>query len=176
MISQLQAVLKKPKKLVIGLMSGTSMDGIDAALVEIEGTGVNTKVELIEFHSFPYPGNERKQILQLCSPTEGTVDKICAMNVTIGKRFAQAAGAVIEKAGRNLADVDFVSSHGQTIYHMPEKQATLQIGELAVIAAETGCLTVGDFRHADMAAGGQGAPLVPFVDYLLFRKAARAVC
>ncbi|MEX2103849.1 MAG: anhydro-N-acetylmuramic acid kinase [Bacilli bacterium] len=170
MITQLQHVLHKSKRLAVGLMSGTSMDGIDAALVEIEGAGVNTKIKLIDFLTYPFTNEERDQILELCRPASGTVDKICEMNVQVGRKFAQAALAVIDKAGINKADVDFISSHGQTIYHMPEKLATLQIGELSVIAAETGCLTVGDFRPADMAVGGQGAPLVPYVDYLLFRS------
>ncbi len=170
MIKQLQHVLHKSKRLAVGLISGTSMDGIDAALVGIEGAGVDTKIKLIDFLTYPYTNEERDQILELCRPSSGTVDKICEMNVHVGRKFALAALAVIDKAGINKADVDFISSHGQTIYHMPEKLATLQIGELSVIAAETGCLTVGDFRPTDMAAGGQGAPLVPYVDYLLFRS------
>jgi anhydro-N-acetylmuramic acid kinase len=170
MIHKLQNILEKEKKLAVGLMSGTSLDGIDAALVEITHAGHETKVRLIAFDTLPYDNDERTRILNLCSPSSGTVDEICSMNVVLGKKFAHAALKVIEKGGHISKDIDFVSSHGQTIYHIPEQHATLQIGELAVIAEETGCLTVGDFRPNDMAVGGQGAPLVPYVDYLLFRN------
>jgi len=154
-------------------MSGTSLDGIDAALVEIKGSGLSTKVRLIDFVTQPYTDEEKKDILCLCAVNTSSVDEICRMNVYLGRRMAQAAVKVMEKAGIGRSDVDFISSHGQTIYHIPEKHATLQIGELAEIAAGTGCLTVGDFRPSDMAAGGQGAPLVPYMDYLLFRDSQK---
>lgn len=168
MIQQLTHILQKNKKLAVGLMSGTSLDGIDAALVEIEHSGVETKVNLLHFETLSYDAEEREQILQLCSPTTSSVDEVCRMNVYLGKKMADAAKKVIKSAGKTPQQVDFISSHGQTIYHMPEQHATLQIGELAVIAEESGCLTIGDFRPNDMAAGGQGAPLVPYVDFLLF--------
>jgi anhydro-N-acetylmuramic acid kinase len=170
MIQQLTKVLEKNKKLAVGLMSGTSLDGIDAALVEIENSGADTKVNLLHFETLSYEEEEREQILQLCSPSTSSVDDICRMNVYLGKKMADAALKVIKNAGKTPEQIDFISSHGQTIYHMPEEHATLQIGEPAVIAAESGCLTIGDFRPNDMAAGGQGAPLVPFVDYLLFNS------
>lgn len=170
MLHKLQGILQKEERLAVGLMSGTSLDGIDAALVEITHAGYETKVNLIAFETLPYNNDERTRILNLCSPSSGTVDEICAMNVVLGKKFAEAALQVIQKNGNTPKDIDFISSHGQTVYHMPEQYATLQIGELAVIAEETGCLTLGDFRPNDMAVGGQGAPLVPFVDYLLFRS------
>jgi anhydro-N-acetylmuramic acid kinase len=168
MLQQLTHILQKNKTLAVGLMSGTSLDGIDAALVEIEHSGIDTKVRLLHFETLPYEAEEREQILQLCSPTTSSVDEVCRMNVYLGGKMADAALRVITNAGKIPKDVDFISSHGQTIYHMPEQQATLQIGELAVIAEKTGCVTVGDFRPNDMAAGGQGAPLVPYVDFLLF--------
>lgn len=154
-------------------MSGTSLDGIDAALVELEGYGFNTKVNLLHFATIPYSAEERAQILQLCHPSTSSVDQICQMNAFLGHKFATAARQVTESAGYTLAQIDFISSHGQTIYHMPEQLATLQIGDLSFIAQSTGCLTIGDFRPADMAAGGQGAPLVPYIDYLLFRHAEK---
>lgn len=173
MINKLRQILEKDKRLAVGLMSGTSLDGIDAALVEIESCGTDTKVKLIEFETLPYNSEDRNKILELCAPTTSAVDKICCMNVYLGRKMAAAALEVIKKSGKSPADIDYISSHGQTIYHMPDKFATLQIGELAVIAAETGCLTVGDFRPNDLAVGGQGAPLVPFVDYLLFRSSEK---
>ncbi|MBS4192463.1 anhydro-N-acetylmuramic acid kinase [Bacillus sp. FJAT-49705] len=162
--------MDKKKKLAIGLMSGTSMDGIDAALVELEGQGENTNVTLVAFETFSFTEDERSKIKSLCDPVTSSVDQICRMNVYLGHKFAEASLKITALAKYCPKDVDFISSHGQTIYHMPEFHATLQIGELAVIAEETGCLTVGDFRPSDMAVGGQGAPLVPFTDYLLFHS------
>jgi anhydro-N-acetylmuramic acid kinase len=170
LIKQLQRILQKETKLAVGLMSGTSLDGIDAALVEIEREGIRTRVKLIAFETLPYEPEERTAILRLCSPSLSSVDEICKMNVYLGKKMSIAALKVIEKGGYLPQVIDFISSHGQTIYHMPKEHATLQIGELAVIAEESGCVTVGDFRPSDMAVGGQGAPLVPYVDYLLFSR------
>lgn len=166
-------VLEKEKKYAIGLMSGTSLDGIDAALVEIEGSGIQTKVTLLAFETIAFSNREIGSILKICNPASSSVDEICRINVYLGEKFASAALAVMEKANVKSEEIDFISSHGQTIYHMPAEQATMQIGELAVIAEKTGILTVGDFRPSDMAAGGQGAPLVPFVDYLLFRHQSK---
>lgn len=161
--------IKKERKLAVGLMSGTSLDGIDACLVSIEGSGKNTKIEIIDFITENFTLEEKVKILRLCSPETSNVVDICYMNVYLGKKFGFAAKKIIEKNDFNSDEIDFISSHGQTVYHMPEKNATLQIGELSEIAAITGCLTIGDYRPSDVAVGGQGAPLVPFVDYILFR-------
>lgn len=168
LVQRITDILQKKEKLAVGLMSGTSLDGIDAALVRIENSGPETKVELVHFETIAYSPEERERILKLCSPSTATLDEICKVNVELGKKFAHAALYTIQQAGKEANEIDFISSHGQTIYHSPEHSSTFQIGELAVIAEETGCLTVGDFRPTDMAVGGQGAPLVPFVDYLLF--------
>ncbi|UCZ52977.1 anhydro-N-acetylmuramic acid kinase [Bacillus shivajii] len=164
-----QFPLKKERVLAVGLMSGTSVDGVDAALVEIEGSADNTKVNLLKFETLEYDEDLKQRILQLCKPETSSVDEICEMNVLLGEKMADAAKKVVSNSEKSMDEIDFISSHGQTIYHMPEKYATLQIGELAVIANRTGCLTVGDFRPNDLAAGGQGAPLVPFVDQILFK-------
>lgn len=168
MIDLLYKITRKSKRLAVGLMSGTSLDGVDAALVEIRGCGVDTEVSLIDFITDPYDSDEKAQILELCSPAHSSVDKLCKMNVYLGKKMAHAALKVIRKSGYDKNAIDFISSHGQTVYHMPQNHATLQIGELAEIAALTGCVTIGDYRPCDMAVGGQGAPLVPLADYLLF--------
>ena len=168
MIQFLESIVTKPARLAVGLMSGTSLDGIDAAVVRLKGCGSGTEVELLHFTTLPFTTQEREAIMNLCAVSTSKVDDICAMNVYLGERFAQAAILVVQAAGLDMAHIDFISSHGQTIHHMPASLATLQIGELSVIAARTGCLTVGDFRPSDMAMGGQGAPLVPYVDYLLF--------
>ena len=177
-------LLKKQKKYVIGLMSGTSVDGIDAAVVEITGHGLETVVNLIVFETFPFPSGVPQRILALCQPDTSRVDDICEMNFYIGHLFAEAAKHTLQKNGIHAGDIDLIGSHGQTIHHLPlftEPQgkikipSTLQIGEPAVIAHETGIPTIADFRVADMAAGGQGAPLVSYPDYLLFHSSVKTV-
>jgi anhydro-N-acetylmuramic acid kinase len=162
---------------VIGLMSGTSGDGIDAALVEIGGAAPKLSVDLIAFTCSPFDANERARLFELFDPATGTVDLICQMNFEFGEWFAAAALHVIEAAGLAPGDVSLIGSHGQTIYHAVGQdsavKSTLQIGEAAVIAARTGITTVSDLRVADVAAGGQGAPLVSYVDWLLLRHASR---
>jgi anhydro-N-acetylmuramic acid kinase len=160
--------MNNKKKLAIGLMSGTSLDGIDACLVEIEGNYTDTKINVIDFMTLEYSKEEKERILKLCNINTSKVNEICYMNTYLGNKLGQAALAVCKRANINIENVDFISSHGQTIFHMPDECSTLQIGELSNIAAVTGCLTVGDFRPSDMAYGGQGAPLVPYVDYILF--------
>lgn len=167
---ELRKICEKEKVLAVGLMSGTSLDGVDAALVEITSYNQELKADLKAFTTVGYSNEIRDSILALCSPATSDVKQICEMNVNLGHIMGQAVKQVVDKSEYNISDVDFISSHGQTIYHQPEKGATLQIGELAVIANDTGKITVGDFRPSDMAVGGQGAPLVPYTDYLLFRS------
>jgi anhydro-N-acetylmuramic acid kinase len=156
---------------VIGLMSGTSKDGIDAALVKLKGSGVDTKVEIIKFICVPY-GRDVSERLDNILPT-CTVQEISELNFLIGEAFADAALAVAKEAGFNIGEVDLIGSHGQTVFHNPPSRkegipSTLQIGETSVIAERTGVTTVGDFRTRDMASGGEGAPLVPYFDFLFF--------
>ena len=164
-------LLKQAKKGVIGLMSGTSADGIDVAAVEIEGYGTATRVQLIAFDTVPFPVGVRENILALCHPDTARVDKICEMNFRLGHLFADAVKHLLHTHGIPARDIGLIGSHGQTIHHLPNAAypSTLQIGEPAVIAHETGIPTIADFRVADMAAGGQGAPLVAYPDYLLYR-------
>ncbi len=160
----------------MGLMSGTSADGVDAALVEIEGSGVDTRLRLIEFTTYPFSEDVRDRVFQLFLPSDCSVEDVCEMNFILGNVFAQAALDVIKRAGLGTSQVDLIGSHGQTICHLPDSPvpSTLQIGEPAVIAQRTGIVTVGDFRVADVAAGGQGAPLVPYVDFLLLRDSEKS--
>ena len=168
----------KPARLAVGMMSGTSVDGIDAALVEISGSAERPRVRLLAFENKPFPPDVRRQIFELFRPETSTVDRIGYMNFLLGELYAEAALSVIRKAGRRPEEIDVIGSHGQTIWHEPVPctkdgypvSYTVQIGEGAVIAEHTGILTVTDFRVADMAAGGQGAPLVPFSEYLLYRR------
>ena len=172
---------QKEVKKVIGLMSGTSVDGVDAALVEIRGHGLETQVEVIAFHSHPFLPEVRDRIFNLFQPDTSRVDELCQMNFLIGEIFADAALSVIRDAQLEVGEIDLIGSHGQTVYHLPPQPraeyipSTLQLGEPAVIAYRTGIPTVANFRVADLAAGGQGAPLVPYVDFLLFRGADRTV-
>ena len=172
---------QKREKKVIGLMSGTSVDGVDAALVEIRGHGLETQVELLAFHPHPFEATVRDRIFDLFQPETSRVDEICQMNFLIGEIFADAALSVIRKAELEVGEIDLIGSHGQTVYHLPPQRgaqyipSTLQLGESAVIAYRTGIPTIANFRVADLAAGGQGAPLVPYVDFLLFRQTDRTV-
>ncbi len=162
-------------------MSGTSADGVDAAVVEIKGAPPTLSVAVRSFTFVPFDAGQRAMIFPLFDPATGTVERICNMNFELGEWFAAAALRAIDEAGLGLDQVDLVGSHGQTIYHAVDAaspvRSTLQIGEAAVIAARTGATTVADFRVADVAAGGQGAPLVSYVDWLLLRTpgSARAV-
>ena len=163
---------------VLGLMSGTSADGVDAALVEIDGAPPSLLVELLSFTCLPFDDDQRARIFALFEPATGTVDRICHMNFALGEWFAAAALRAIKEAGLMPDEVALIGSHGQTIYHAVAEgspvKSTLQIGEAAVIAARTGITTVADFRVADVAAGGQGAPLVSYIDWLLLRHPTRA--
>ncbi|WP_235714618.1 anhydro-N-acetylmuramic acid kinase [Neobacillus dielmonensis] len=165
-------------KMVVGLMSGTSLDGIDAAVVSVTEEAGAPQLKLVHFTTLPYTDRMRGKILGLCDPNRARIEEISAMNMLLGKLFADAARKVVSEANLTFDDIDLISSHGQTIFHQPEKveiaghsvASTLQIGDIGMIAERTGVMTVGDFRTRDMAAGGQGAPLVPYADNLLFRK------
>jgi len=168
----------KATRTVIGLMSGTSADGIDAALCHISGTGETLRAEVVAFRCYPFEPSLRRELMALFTP-DAPVGEVCATNVLLGRRFAEAALDLARESG--VGEVDLIASHGQTICHLPEMGdggrgyarptggATLQIGEPAVIAELTGVMVVADFRPRDMAAGGQGAPLVPYADWVLFR-------
>jgi anhydro-N-acetylmuramic acid kinase len=159
------------ERLVIGLMSGTSCDGIDAALVRISGHGDDIRVELVSFLCVPFDAKLRERALRA---SDARASELNRLNVLLGNTFADAAIELVAASGRDISDVHLIGSHGQTVSHIPPLDqapaATLQIGEADVIAARTGVPTVADFRTADVAAGGSGAPLVPIVDWLLFRR------
>lgn len=168
MIEAVRRIVEKKEVLAAGVMSGTSLDGIDVALCRIAGVGRDTRIEVLHFVTLPYSDREREDLLRLCTPGGADVAALCRANKALGVRIGHAVLEAVSGAGLRPADVDFVSSHGQTVHHAPEEGCTLQIGELADIAAVTGLPTVGDFRPSDMAYGGEGAPFVPFVDRLLY--------
>ncbi len=174
--------LALPKKvsttrLAIGLISGTSADGVDAALLRIGGRCGAPEIELIEFASTEYPSSVRRRVLRAASGEPVDAGEISQLNFLLGEIFAEAALRVCRRARARPSQVAVIGSHGQTIYHQGQARraaghavrSTLQIGEPAIIACRTGVAVVGDFRKADVAAGGHGAPLVPLVDYLLLR-------
>jgi anhydro-N-acetylmuramic acid kinase len=166
---------------VIGLMSGTSADGIDAALLKISPGGALPRIRLIQFLVVPFPAQLRKRILRVADAGSGATSEICRLNGLLGELFAKGAISVARHAGVPLQDVALIGSHGQTIAHLPNPavehrvsvRSTLQIGEPSVIAERTGITTVADFRPRDLAAGGEGAPLTPYLHALLFRHLRR---
>ncbi|MBF0540159.1 MAG: anhydro-N-acetylmuramic acid kinase [Nitrospirae bacterium] len=157
---------------IIGLMSGTSHDGLDAALVNINPLKNNRlKIKLIHHIHIPYDAALRNRIHNAFN---GTTEQICRLNFELGEVFSQGVLSIIKESNVSYKEIDCVSSHGQTIYHIPPSETTtgctLQIGESSIIAQRTGIPVISDFRTADMAVGGQGAPLVPMADYILFGK------
>jgi len=154
-------------------MSGTSADGIDAVVTEISGSGRGLRTRLLAHTHQPFARALRQHILHVC--LQGTVAEICELNFALGEQFARAALAAIRQAQRKPRDIAAIGSHGQTIHHLPNARvpSTLQIGEPAVIAERTGITTVADFRVRDLAAGGQGAPLVAYADWALFTDNTR---
>jgi anhydro-N-acetylmuramic acid kinase len=161
---------------VIGLMSGTSLDGVDAALVRFEGGPADLDWRMEAFVSRPYTGGRRERIH--AAILRGDAESLCRLHADLGEWLAEAALAVCDAAGVPPAAVDLIGSHGQTVWHEPpaggRRGATLQLGCAATLAERTGIDVISDFRSRDVAAGGHGAPLVPWVDGLLFAVAGRS--
>ncbi|RLI09116.1 anhydro-N-acetylmuramic acid kinase [Candidatus Bathyarchaeota archaeon] len=176
-LTRIGRLRRKRTRRVVGLISGTSADGVSAVVTEITGSGVETRLRVVAFRTYPYPAALREEVFRLFSAETATVDRACEMNFVLGGFFADCAIRLVEEAGLNIGDIDLIGSHGQTIHHSPQPgevcgygtRSTLQIGEPAVIAERTGVPTVADFRKADIAAGGEGAPLTPYLDYILHR-------
>ncbi len=155
---------------VIGLMSGTSLDALDAALVEIAAEGDTLRLVVHGFEMNPYNVALQERVRDLLPPAQGSTAEVCAVNVLLGEAFAAAAMKLARNHNVPMDQIDLIASHGQTIYHQVAPGAvrsTLQLGTPAIIAHRTGCTVVADFRPHDIAAGGQGAPLVPYLDVLL---------
>ncbi|OGP06415.1 MAG: anhydro-N-acetylmuramic acid kinase [Deltaproteobacteria bacterium GWA2_38_16] len=159
---------------VIGLMSGTSADGIGVALVDIHG---KTQISLLAFKTYPFSTELKKMILLASSHEKLAVDEICRLNFLLGEEFSKATLRLCKEAKVSLKDIALIGSHGQTIKHLPPKStkpiqfgSTLQIGEPSLISERTGITTIADFRPRDMAAGGHGAPLAPYLHYHLFHS------
>jgi len=177
MIERLATLVRKPERRIVGLMSGTSMDGIDAALVRVRGAGLTCTAELMQFRCLPYERGLRQRLARAAAGDSLPSAEHARLHFEVAACFAHAARAVIEAAGLSARDVDLIGTHGQTLFHhatgrriWQPGEASWQAGSLPAIAALTGIITVGDFRAADIALGGTGAPLVPYVDFLLRRS------
>lgn len=159
--------------IIIGLMSGTSADGVDVALCEIKGAPGNLSATLLHGVTFPYDPAVRQRILKCCDPFDSSVDEIAALNVDLAEVFAESALGAIQQAGMSVKQVDLIGSHGHTLWHNVvadgNVSASLQVGEASVLAERVGVTTISNFRARDIAAGGQGAPLTSYVDWLLLR-------
>lgn len=159
--------------LAIGLMSGTSLDGVDAVLVKIE----NNKYEIIKFITLPYEEEFKKRIMKNLSDETARLSEISSLNFELSYKFVEAIDMLLKDTGLTYNDIEFVASHGQTIWHDPKGDkcvgavpSTLQIGEPSVISYQTGIKTISNFRTMDVAAGGEGAPLVPYSEFVLYRS------
>ena len=174
-IQNLVKVASKPERMVIGLMSGTSMDGLDIALCLIKGAGRDTKFELKAFTTIDYTNDFKEKILSIFSKEMVALETLCLLNAWVGRQHGKMVLDALASWKIALERVDMIASHGQTIYHAPKSlhpdseydPATLQIGDGDHIAVTTGILTLSDFRQKHLAAGGEGAPLAVFGDYLL---------
>ncbi len=160
----------------VGLMSGTSMDGVDAALVSMDADPLRPAVDLVAFTSSPYPDELRESLADLATGGQVTAEDVAVLETSVAVAFAAAFFDVCRSATADSRSIDFIGSHGQTVAHVPPGSGgaiagTLQLGPPAMIAALTGITTVGDFRSGDVAIGGQGAPLAPYCDFMLRREA-----
>lgn len=158
---------------IVGLISGTSADGIDAALCDIRGAPPSIEAAIVHALTVPYADDTRQRVLDACQPGRAGSDELCRLHAVLGEQFAAAALDVIHAAGLSPDAVDLIGSHGQTVWHEVEASgrvsATLQLAEASIIAERTGITTVANFRPRDVAAGGQGAPLTAYADWLLLR-------
>jgi anhydro-N-acetylmuramic acid kinase len=177
-VEKLYRIASKPSRLIIGLMSGTSLDGLDIALCHFTGNGKETTIELIHFETVSYDKTFKDEIKSVFSKEQVSLEKVCLLNPWVGRVHAQLILSCLQKWEIQPVDIDIIASHGQTIYHAPkllhrqEKfgNATLQIGDGDHLAHDTGIITLSDFRQKHIAAGGEGAPLAAYGDFLIFSK------
>ncbi len=177
-IQKLYDIAAKPTKLIVGLMSGTSLDGLDIALCKVKGHGENTGVELLQFETIAYTDNFKNEVRSVFSKKQIDLEKLCLLNPWIALQHAAMINDCLQKWKVGKEMVDLIASHGQSIYHAPQSlhqqpgfgNATLQIGDGDHLAVATGIITLSDFRQKNIAAGGEGAPLAVYADHLLFSK------
>ncbi len=179
-IEKLAAVAAKEERTIIGLMSGTSLDGLDIALCKVSGSGRDTKVTLEAFATAPYHDDYRSNIGAVFSKRDIDLELVCLLNPYVARIQARLINEQLHAWDIHRQDIDLIASHGQTIYHAPKSQhkrdafsnATLQLGDGDHMALETGVITISDFRQKHIAAGGEGAPLAAYGDYLIFSTPA----
>ncbi|MFB3850349.1 MAG: anhydro-N-acetylmuramic acid kinase [Acidobacteriota bacterium] len=177
----LAKIREKSERIIIGINSGTSADGIDAAVVRIRNSGLETEIDVIGFETYPYSPSLSQRLNKDMGQNAAGAAELCLISSYLGELFAYSAKSIAKKFSVPFEDVDAIGIHGQTIYHHPEPvtfpgykiSGTLQIGNPAIVAERTGKIVVSDFRSRDMAAGGQGAPLVAYLDFVLFSHRAR---
>lgn len=177
-ISHLYNIAKKENRLIIGLMSGTSLDGLDVALCSFKGSGIDTEMELLQFETVVYEDDFKKEIKTIFSKKQIDLEKLTLLNAWVGTQHADMINVLLQKWNIKNSDIDIIASHGQTIYHAPKtlhgiskfSNATLQIGDGDHIAVKTGITTISDFRQKNIAAGGEGAPLAVYGDFILLSK------
>ncbi|WP_420151710.1 anhydro-N-acetylmuramic acid kinase [Spirosoma sp.] len=178
-IQHLYDIARKPERRIIGLMSGTSLDGLDIAICRISGQGSTTQIKLERFATVPYDDQVKADIRTIFAKSKIEFEQLCLLNPYIGRMHGQMILSCLQDWNLNPGDIDIVASHGQTVYHAPKSQhrldkfpnATLQIGDGDHVAAETGIITFSDFRQKHIAHGGEGAPLAVYGDYFMFSKA-----
>ncbi|MCX2573566.1 anhydro-N-acetylmuramic acid kinase [Pedobacter sandarakinus] len=178
-IQELYNKASKQTRLIIGLMSGTSMDGLDIALCKVSGSGLETTIDVVAFKTANFTNQFRADIKAIFSKKEVDLQLVCLMNEHIANTHARLINEALQEWGYKNGDIDFIASHGQTIFHAPQSlhqlkhfpNGTLQIGDADHIAVKTGIITLSDFRQKHLAAGGEGAPLAVYGDYLIFSKA-----
>jgi Predicted molecular chaperone distantly related to HSP70-fold metalloproteases len=177
-IQRLCDIANKSERCIIGLMSGTSVDGLDVALCRFTGTGMETGIELLEFESVPYNDDYRQEIASIFSKKNVDLEKVCLLNSWVAQVHAGMILQCLANWKRSADSIDCIASHGQTIFHAPKRlhkhakfgNATLQIGDGDHLAVKTGIITISDFRQKHIAAGGEGAPLAAYGDFLIFSK------
>lgn len=177
-IARLYTIANKPERYIIGLMSGTSVDGLDVALCKFTGTGMHSAIELMEFETVNYEDDYRQEIAGIFSKKNADLEKVCLLNAWVAQVHAGMILDCLGKWKRTVNSIDLIASHGQSIFHAPQRlhkqakfsNATLQIGDGDHIAVTTGIITLSDFRQKHIAAGGEGAPLAAYGDFLIFSK------
>lgn len=177
-VNKLHAAAHKKERIILGLMSGTSLDGLDMALCRISGSGLQTKVTLLHFETAPFGPGFKNEIRSIFSKKQIDFEKLCLLHPWVALQHAAIINNTLQKWGVDKNEIDLIASHGQTVYHAPQwlhgqqkfGNATLQIGDGDHLAVATGITVISDFRQKHIAAGGEGAPLAVYGDYLLFSK------
>ena len=177
-ILHLLKIAQKENRLILGLMSGTSLDGLDVALCNFKGSGMHTEMQLLQFESMPYDEDFKQEIKTIFSKKNVELQKLTLLNAWVGLQHGKMVNNFLQKWNIKKEEVDIIASHGQTVYHAPKtlhglskfENATLQIGDGDHIAVTTRIITISDFRQKNIAAGAEGAPLAVYGDFLLFSK------